>query len=162
MMAAPYLAAFTLTRELLGGMLARGSGRIVNVTSVAARLSWPGAVAYTAARRAMEGFCAALGADLFGTGVGTTLAIFGTVESPYWVHNPGSRERLPARAARMKTLTTAEAADAIVWAIIREKRELVRPRIFRLLFILNALFPARMERMMCAPSHAKSADRTAA
>lgn len=45
MMALPCLAAFNITRELLTGMLERHSGHIVNVTSVAARLAWPGAVA---------------------------------------------------------------------------------------------------------------------
>ncbi len=28
-----------------------------------------------------------------------------SVESPYWQHNPGSRERLPGRAAGMRPLT---------------------------------------------------------
>jgi uncharacterized protein len=56
MMAVPYLAAFNMTRDMLPGMLVRRSGHIVNVTSVAARLAWPGAVAYAAARAATEGF----------------------------------------------------------------------------------------------------------
>ena len=42
-------------------------GRIVNVTSPAARIPWPGATAYTAARWAMRGFTEALQADLAGT-----------------------------------------------------------------------------------------------
>ncbi len=37
-------------------MLARNSGTIVNVTSIASRIVWPGAVAYTAGRWAMRGF----------------------------------------------------------------------------------------------------------
>ena len=81
-------------------MLARGSGQIVNLTSVAARLSWPGAVAYSAARAAMEGFTNALRADLYGSEIGVTLAIFGTVESPYWQHNPGSPRARPQERPR--------------------------------------------------------------
>lgn len=149
MMALPYHAAFNLTRALLPPMYQRGRGHIVNVTSVAARLAWPGAVAYTAARAAMEGFTWALRADLHGTGIGVTLAMFGTVESPYWTHNPGSRERLPVAAKRMAVLTTDEAADAITRAIRHNQRLVLRPRSFRWLFLLNAMFPAKSEAALC-------------
>jgi short-subunit dehydrogenase len=149
MMAVPYLAAFNLTRELLPGMLARHSGHIVNVTSVAARLAWPGAVAYTAARAAMEGFTNALRADVHGSGVSVTLAMFGTVDTPYWEHNPGSRERLPKRAASMPALESRQVASAIVGAIEKGARTIVQPATFRLLFLLNSLFPKRTEASLC-------------
>ncbi len=111
-------------------MLDRQSGHIVNVTSVASRLAWPGAAAYTAARWAMEGFTAATRADVYGSGVGVTLAIFGTVESPYWAHNPGSRERLPASAERQRALTVQEAAAAIVHGMERSSALWCCPRSF--------------------------------
>jgi short-subunit dehydrogenase len=143
MMAVPYLAAFNITRDLLPGMLARRSGHIVNVTSVAARLSWPGAVAYSAARAAMEGFTNALRADLHDTGIGVTLAMFGTVESSYWAHNPGSRERIPRAAGGIRVLSPEQAAALIASAIERGSRTVVAPGMFRLLFLLNRLFPAQ-------------------
>ena len=149
MMTVPYLAAFNVTREFLKGMRKRGSGHIVNVASVAARLAWPGAVAYTAARRAMEGFNAALSADLHGSGIGVTLALFGTVETPYWEHNPGSRERLPKRAAGIRPLTADSAANGIVVGVEKDQRIVVSPPIFRLFFLLNTLFPTQTEAMMC-------------
>lgn len=152
MLTVPYLAAFNLTRELLPAMLARGSGRIVNVTSVAARLAWPGATAYIAARRAMEGFHAGLSAELRGTGVGATLAMLGTVESPYWEHNPGSRERLPAGGRGIRTLTTGQAAQAIVSAVERDRPIVVKPAVFKLLLILAALWPGSMERRLAPPA----------
>jgi uncharacterized protein len=143
MMAVPYLAAFNITRNLLPAMLARRSGCVVNVTSVAARLAWPGAVAYSAARAAMEGFNNALRADLHGSGIGVTLATFGTVETPYWVHNPGSRERLPKQADRIPALSPQQAAAAIISAIEKGSRTVVAPRMFRALFLLNSLFPSQ-------------------
>jgi uncharacterized protein len=152
MMAVPYLAAFNVTREVLPGMLARRSGHIVNVTSVAARLAWPGAVAYAAARAAMEGFTNALRADLYGSGLSVTLAMFGTVETSYWEHNPGSRERLPKQAAGMPTLSSGQVASAIVAAIEKGARTIVQPTAFRLLFLLNRLFPKQTEKSMCKRS----------
>jgi uncharacterized protein len=149
MVAVPYLAAFNITREILGGMRKRNKGHIVNITSVASRLAWPGAVAYIAARRAMEGFDAALRADLHGSGVRVTLAIFGTVESPYWDNNPGSRKLLPKRAANLPVLTTGDAAGAIVTALKKNQRIIVKPALFRLFFLLNELFPVQTEAIMC-------------
>lgn len=149
MMAVPYLAAFNLTRDFLPAMLKRGTGHIVNVTSVAARLAWPGAVAYATARSAMAGFNTALRADLYGSSIGVTLAMFGTVETPYWEHNPGSRERLPKQARAQRALTPEEAAAAIVQGIEHNRRLVLKPTIFRLLFLLNQLFPAQTEAMMC-------------
>jgi len=150
MMVIPYLAAFNLTRDLLPGMLARRSGHIVNVTSVAARLAWPGAVAYGAARAAMEGFSHVLRADLHGSGIGVTLAMFGTVESPYWEHNPGSRERIPRAAARLPILLPQAVAAMIAEAIEKGSRTIVAPAAFRLLFLMNSLFPRQAEASMTA------------
>ncbi|MDZ4866054.1 MAG: SDR family NAD(P)-dependent oxidoreductase [Alphaproteobacteria bacterium] len=146
MMALPYLAAFNLTRELLPCMLERGSGQIVNITSVASRLAWPGAVAYTAARAAMEGFTNALRADVQRSGVSVMLATFGTVETPYWKNNPGSRTHMPKTGAARIVLTREQVADAIVRGIERGQREIIQPAIFRLLFALNAFFPAAVAR----------------
>jgi uncharacterized protein len=150
MLAVPYLGAFNLTREFLPAMLERSSGRIVNLTSVAARLAWPGATAYIAARRAMEGFDAGLGAELLGTGLGSLLVVLGTVDTPYWEHNPGSRERLPP-ARGIRALTPEEAAAAIVSAIERDQRRLLKPAVFQLLFLWGALFPRAMDRMLASP-----------
>jgi uncharacterized protein len=152
MIAVPYLAAFNITRDLLPGMLARRSGHIVNVTSVAARLTWPGEVAYATARAAMEGFTNALRADIYDSGLGVTLAMFGTVETPYWEHNPGSRERLPKQAASMPTLNPEQVASAIVTAIEKGSRTVIVPASFRLLFLLNSLFPRQIEASMCQVS----------
>ena len=150
MMALPYLAAFNLTRELLPGMLKRRSGQIVNITSVASQLAWPGAVAYTAARAAMEGFTNALRADVQGSGVSVMLATFGTVETAYWKNNPGSRENVPRSAGAMKPLTQEHVAETIVRGIERGDRAILEPEIFKLLFILNALFPATVSKYVGA------------
>lgn len=148
MMSLPYLAAFNLTRELLPGMLKRGSGQIVNVTSVASRLAWPGAVGYSAARAAMEALTNGLRADVRGSGISVMLATFGTVETAYWKNNPGSRDHMPKGNAATKPLTQEQVAQFIVRGIEREQREILRPAIFKLLFPLNAMFPATVARLM--------------
>jgi short-subunit dehydrogenase len=148
MMALPFFAAFNLTREFLPAMKQRGSGRIVNVTSVASRLVWPGATAYTAARCAMDALTKALRLELGGSGIGVTLAMFGTVESEYWKHNSGSRERLPGVAAMAPTLTADKVGAAIASGVKRNRRLVLRPRLYYVIFVMSTLFPWVTEWLM--------------
>lgn len=142
MMAVPYFAAFNLTRAFAPGMIARGSGSIAFVTSPASYLAWPRASAYIAARRALTGLGETLQSEFKGTGVFVTVVALGTVETPYWQHNPGSRENLPKADPRLvPVLTPEQAAEVIVTGVERNKRLVVKPGIFRALFVLNALFP---------------------
>jgi uncharacterized protein len=149
MIEVPYLAAFNLTRAVLPGMIARGSGAIACISSPASYLVWPKATAYIAARHAMLGFTEALRADLKGTGVNVTLVVLGTVETPYWEHNPGSRENLPAPNAQLvPVLTPDEAAQAIYDGVARGKRTVFKPGIFRALVLLNAIAPRAVAKQL--------------
>jgi uncharacterized protein len=148
MMAAPYFTALYVTRAFLPGMLARGSGHIVNVSSTASRIVWPGATAYTAARWALRGFSEALRADLAGSGVGVTLFEGGPIASTYWDHNPGSRERMPGIARLIPVLTPEAAARAIVGGIEREKPLVVAPALMRLVYLQHRVFPGLVQWLM--------------
>ena len=129
MVAVPYLAAFELTRALVPGMVARGSGRVVCMTSAAAYMYLPGAAGYGVARWAMRAFAGHLRADLGGTGVGVTLLAPAEVDSPYFEHNPGSRERIPWASALLGGALTPEAvARELVRALERERNEVILPR----------------------------------
>jgi uncharacterized protein len=145
----PHLAAFNLTRALLPYMLARGSGAIACVTSPGSYVVWPNANAYIAARHALKGFTNALRSEVRGTGVTVTLAVLGMVETPYWEHNPGSREYAPVGNPNLvPTLTAAEAAEAIFNGVERRKRTMVKPGILRALFLLNAFAPDLVTRQL--------------
>jgi short-subunit dehydrogenase len=160
MMKVPYLASFGLTRAFLPQMLARGSGAIACVTSPASTLAWPNATAYIAARRAIAGFAEGLRSEVKSSGVTVTLVVLGTVNSPYWEHNPGSRERLPTTNPRLiPTLTCEEAAEAIFGGVENRKRRVVRPAAFRVLFALNALFPGLVDRQLRRAARKSSAHR---
>jgi uncharacterized protein len=143
MIEVPYLAAFYVTRAFLPQMLARGSGSVVCITSPASYLAWPNACGYIAARHALRGFAEALRSEVKGTGISVTLVVLGTVETPYWEHNPGSREHVPtANPVLMPTLSEDEAALAIMQGTERRRKVVVKPGIFRVLFLLNALAPS--------------------
>ncbi|HEY8277851.1 MAG TPA: SDR family NAD(P)-dependent oxidoreductase [Methyloceanibacter sp.] len=142
MIEVPYLAAFYVTRAFLPAMLARGSGNVACITSPASYLVWPNACTYIAARHALAGFTEALRTEMRGKGIAVTLVVLGPVESPYWEHNPGSRENLPkVNPVIIPTLSPNDAAETIIDAIDNKRRLAVRPWPFRLLFVLNALMP---------------------
>ena len=142
MMAVPYLAAFTLTRAFAPAMIARGSGGIAFVASPASYLAWPNASAYVAARRALAGFAEGVQTELKPAGIAVTIVVLGTVETPYFEHNPGSLENVPEFDSRLApALTADEAAEALFEGVARKKRFVVKPAIYRALFVMNALFP---------------------
>jgi short-subunit dehydrogenase len=145
MMAAPYFAAFSVTRAFLPEMLKRGRGHFVSVGSPASLLAWPGATAYTAARWALHGFTEALRADLYGTGLRVTLVIAGKVDSPYWAHNPGSEERAPKIARLIPTLKVEQVVEAIVRAVEGNRRQVIVPFMLRLFAALYRFFPRPVE-----------------
>lgn len=148
MMAAPYFAAFNTTHAFLPAMLARNSGHILNVTSVASYAAWPGATGYIAARWAMRGFTLGLRADLHRTGIGVTLFAAGKVDTPYFARNPGSEERIPGLSRIVPTLSSAQAAAAIARAVQRERREVIVPPIAALFVQLHKFLPGVVDRLL--------------
>jgi len=61
----PYL----MTRAVLGGMLERGWGRVINIASLAGLYGAPYVTAYTASKHALVGFTRALAMEVSGQGV---------------------------------------------------------------------------------------------
>jgi NAD(P)-dependent dehydrogenase (short-subunit alcohol dehydrogenase family) len=60
---------FYANRAVLGGMVERGYGRIVNIASIAGKEGNPMAAAYSASKAAVIGMTKAIGKDVAGTGV---------------------------------------------------------------------------------------------
>src|SRR5882757_106058 len=74
-----YLAPAELCRQAIPRMLRRGSGHIVNVSSMAGCSVAPGLVTYSASKAALSHFTAGLRADLRGLSIGTTLVELGPI-----------------------------------------------------------------------------------
>jgi short-subunit dehydrogenase len=145
MMAAPYFAAFHVTRAFLPAMLARSHGRFVFMCSPAARIVWPGATSYAAARWALQGFSEALRADLSGTGIGVMTVVASIVDDEYWIHNPGTRARIPKIARLAAALTPEQVAAAIVLGLHRDRRQIVLPGLLRLFYVAHHFCPRGVE-----------------
>jgi short-subunit dehydrogenase len=132
MVRAPYLAAFNVTHAFMRDMLARRSGVIVHVNSPASIFPWPSSVGYAAARWALRGLHQSLCQDLAGTGVSSCHVVFGRVDSPYFDHNPGVTQNIPAIARTIRTLSTYECGRVIAEIAERPQPELLYPLALRL------------------------------
>jgi short-subunit dehydrogenase len=74
------ISPLLLARLLLPGMLERGYGRIVNVSSLAGHTSFPHTEAYAAAKDGLTAFSRVLTSDYRHTGVSATSLILGPVK----------------------------------------------------------------------------------
>lgn len=92
-----FFAAAALTTAVLPGMRERGSGAIVQLTSMGGRMSFPGVGAYSASKFALEGLSEALAAEVAPFGVRVLIVEPGAFRTG--LHRTGSRREttpLPA------------------------------------------------------------------
>src|SRR5215207_5634380 len=68
-----------LTRQVLPGMLRRGRGHLVNISSLAGCAVFPGMASYSSSKAGLSQLTAGLRADLRGTSIGTTLVELGPI-----------------------------------------------------------------------------------
>jgi NAD(P)-dependent dehydrogenase (short-subunit alcohol dehydrogenase family) len=62
-------AVFTISREVVKGMLSRGQGSIINISSMASQYGIPKVIAYTASKSAIEGMTKAMAVELSPKGI---------------------------------------------------------------------------------------------
>jgi short-subunit dehydrogenase len=84
-----YLSPVALTLALLPRMVGRGSGTIVNVSSLGGRLGIAHEAAYSGSKFALAGWSEALAIDLWGTGVDVRLVLPGAIDTEIW-DQPGN------------------------------------------------------------------------
>ena len=76
-----FFGAVALTVGVVPGMVERGHGRIVNISSVTGYVATPGRGAYAASKHAIRGWSDGLRCELTGTGVSVTIICPGYVQT---------------------------------------------------------------------------------
>ncbi len=84
-----FYSPVAITLAVLPRMLARGSGTIVNVSSMGGRLGIAAEAAYSASKFALAGWSESVAVDLFGTGVSVRLILPGAFDTEIW-DQPGN------------------------------------------------------------------------
>ena len=120
-----YLSPVRLTLALLPGMVERGEGRIVSISSVAAPLSSPGEAAYDGSKAALASFSEAMAVDLWDTGVKVTVVYPGVVDTDLFTLPDND----PSIAA-VEAVTVQDAVAAILAGVGAERLSVFVPDYF--------------------------------
>jgi short-subunit dehydrogenase len=121
-----YLSPIQLTLALLPQMLERDSGRIINVSSVAATLSSPGETAYAASKAALSVFSECMTVDLWATGVKVLVVYPGIVDTELF-----SIPDNDPLAADVEPITVEQCVSEVLDALQRDAVEVYTPAYFK-------------------------------
>ncbi len=131
-------APMHLARALAPGMVERGSGHLVFVSSLSGKTASRGSSLYSATKFGMRGFAIGLREDLAGTGVGVTTVFPGFIRDAGMFHESGAK--LPSFVG---TRTPEQVAEALAQGIERGRLEVdVAPLGLRVGAALGGLAPA--------------------
>jgi uncharacterized protein len=151
-------APIQLTRALVPGMVERGRGHVVLVSSLSGKAASARSALYSATKFGLRGFASGLHQDLHESGVGTTVVF------PSFIRDAGmfadTGVKLPAWVG---TRTSDDVARAVVRGIETEKVEIdVAPLSLRLGALASGLAPetsARVQRRLGSQGIARSISR---
>ncbi len=121
------IAPVELCRQALPGMIRRGRGRIVNVSSQSSAVALPGITTYAASKSGLSTFTRGLTLDLTDTGVGTTIVEIGTVATDMLARldQPGAYAPTVAAFNRSYALRLQRrlSVDEVVTAVVTAARD---------------------------------------
>lgn len=122
MLAVNVTGAWNVARASVPGMVARGRGRLVGISSQAAFTGLPGSGGYAASKAALTRWLESVRIELVGTGVGVTIVHPGFVESEMTATN---RHPMPF------LLSTEAGVRRLLRAVHRGRRQVTFPRRLR-------------------------------
>ena len=108
-----------LCRKFVGGMKERGCGYILNISSLASWMMWPGIGMYGATKRFVKDYSRELRIECQKTGVSVTNAYFGAVDTPLIPLNDSLRKLARALAVMIRP---EKAVDKALKATFRSRR----------------------------------------
>ena len=141
-----------LTRHVLPGMIERGAGHLVFVSSLAGTAGFPGMSAYCGTKAGIFNFAASLRRELKSTDVNITVLSPGPVDTRMWdavESSPPSVMRVVRRFQKLQLIPKADVGDIARRTIsaVEAKRPHVRdPRRLSINFWLNAA-PTRISNL---------------
>lgn len=136
-----YFAPAGLIRLALPGMRARRHGIVVNVSSIAGRITLPWFTHYSATKAALTAFTEGLRAELAGSGVHPMLVSPGYVRTGFQDHVLAGSPPARLKQARRFAVAADTCARAIAAGIEQDREEVVTPWSGRLLLWAARCWP---------------------
>jgi short-subunit dehydrogenase len=133
-----WLGTVYTVAAVLPGMVDRGAGHLVMVSSGAGLRGFPEAAVYGATKAAQRIFAEGLWHELDGTGVSLTVVYPGEVRSSLHEHQQG---QLPEWREGNEEAPPEPLAQEIVSAVERDKQAIYYPRVVRALRVTNGISP---------------------
>jgi dehydrogenase/reductase SDR family member 7B len=138
-----YFSGVILTKAVMPGMIARGYGHIIAISSVTGKYGFPLRSAYAASKHAMAGFYESVGAEYYMQGIRTTVAYPGRIQTnislgaigpggkPYNIMDPGQASGTPVE----------KCVRDIINGVRKDKREIFPGGKEILLIYVKRFFP---------------------
>ncbi|OEK00096.1 NAD(P)-dependent oxidoreductase [Roseivirga sp. 4D4] len=109
-----------VTKSLVGGMISKGAGHIVNIGSIAGKEVYPNGNVYCASKHAVDAINNGMRLDLNGTGVKVSQVCPGLVETEFsMVRFKGDADRSKSVYEGFDALTAYDVADLIRFIVTR-------------------------------------------
>jgi len=148
-----FFAPLALTQLVAPHMRARASGVIVNVSSVAGKVTLPWLTLYSASKYALGSLTDGLRMELKKDGIHTITVCPSYVKTKFQDHALGG-EPPPGIARRKQFAITAEqCAEAIARGVERGARTVMAPRSGWLFVLAERLFPSLVDAQLAAIFH---------
>jgi len=110
-----------ITKAILPKMIARNTGHVVNIGSIAGHYVYPKGAVYCATKFAVNALSNGLRMDLFGTKIRVTTVDPGAVETDFsLVRFKGDEKRAQAVYEGMQPLTAEDVADTVFYCVSRK------------------------------------------
>lgn len=130
-----------LCRELAPMMAERGSGYILNISSICSAMNWPIIGMYGNTKLFVKAYSRSLRMELHGSGVSVTTALFGAVDTPLFGFSPKARKVM----LRLGVMITAEkAVDRALAAMFKRRKKVIPGILNRAAMAVCPLLPDRL------------------
>ena len=129
------------TQCVLPHMLKRGSGQIINVSSIAGKRALPASSMYNATKFALEGFTESLRVELYRSGIQVISVCPSVTETEFFDHPYVKDSPLREQSNRLPRMSAEGVSRALIRASIKGKRDIHLTWLGWLAVRLNPLVP---------------------